>query len=412
MENGPIRYDNITLGARHANDSWTTVADIVFVDQPVGTGYSMGQPTAYGETDVAEDFYHWWGNFLKIFPELKRKKLWIAAESYGGLYGPYISDHFYSQPDTYNLHGLLLIDGFITQYDLAQGATCLDFAKARNETLQFSDGQFADIQNASQASGYLDYSAKNLLYPLEQQLPSTPEDVGHTYEAYVSAGFNTTVFFDLYDIRWKEDYAHSIDSPLGNPNSFIPQDDTFLSNTSIRDYIHAPHISWVLCAAGNIFQNGTDTSPYPVYSVLPNVIEKSERTIIAHAIYDGLLLQNGTAVALQNLTWGGGRGFTEPPTQVVLDEQGGRVGTFTHDRKLSFVVAERGGHSIPGDDGLGGLALIRSLLGQRTLGGDHHHHHHHGGQSSDDQPEQREVSEDARSMVERKRTTAADLQAT
>lgn len=385
QENGPVRWTNQSLPARPANDSWTQVADIIYVDQPVGTGFSMGQPTAKDETDIARDFYNWWGNVLKIFPELKRKKLWIAAESYGGLYGPYISDHFYSQQEKYNLQGLLLIDGFIAEYNLVQGATALDYSIARNETLQFPPNATALIKNATDVCGYTDYSAKNLLYPLDHHLPSAPEDKCDTFSTYVEAGFNATFFFNVYDIRWKHDYGASVDNPLGNPNALIPFDDTFLSNRSIQDYIHAPHIDWVVCSSAGLFINGTDGSEYPVYSVLPSVIEKANNTIIAHGRYDGLLLQNGTAIALQNMTWGGGQGFSSPPTQIVNDDSGERVGTFTSDRKLSFVIAEKAGHSIPGDDGPTGLALIRSLLGQRTLGGGGgggHHHHGAGNQTT------------------------------
>ena len=59
--------------------SWTTAANILWIEQPVGTGFSTGTPTALDETDVAEQFSGFLANFFKTFPELVGKKLWIAG---------------------------------------------------------------------------------------------------------------------------------------------------------------------------------------------------------------------------------------------------------------------------------------------------------------------------------------------
>lgn len=84
---------------------------MIWVEQPLGTGFTRGKPTATNEDDVARQFYGFMTNLYKIFPELKGKKLWIAAESYGGLYAPYTSAFFYKQKDNFNLQGFYIVDG-------------------------------------------------------------------------------------------------------------------------------------------------------------------------------------------------------------------------------------------------------------------------------------------------------------
>ena len=79
-ENGPIRFDQ-NPPAKNLF-SWTTAANIVWIEQPVGTGFSTGTPTALDETDVAEQFSGFLANFFKTFPELVGKKLWIAGGEY------------------------------------------------------------------------------------------------------------------------------------------------------------------------------------------------------------------------------------------------------------------------------------------------------------------------------------------
>ncbi|KAI0317087.1 hypothetical protein OF83DRAFT_1172284 [Amylostereum chailletii] len=46
--------------------------------------------------------------------------------------------------------------------------------------------------------------------------------------------------------------------------------------------------------------------------MLPNVIEKSNRTVIVHGLGDFILIAEGTRVVLQHVTWGGVQGFQSP----------------------------------------------------------------------------------------------------
>ena len=71
--------------------SWDRLATIVTVDQPIGTGFSSGTPTAKDCKDVAEQFYGFLVNLLDTFSELKGKKLWRAGESFSIRYISYIA---------------------------------------------------------------------------------------------------------------------------------------------------------------------------------------------------------------------------------------------------------------------------------------------------------------------------------
>ena len=56
--------------------AWTSVASMLYVEQPVGTGYSQGTPTAYDETDVAKAIFGFLQQWLKVFPEMAGKNGW------------------------------------------------------------------------------------------------------------------------------------------------------------------------------------------------------------------------------------------------------------------------------------------------------------------------------------------------
>lgn len=65
----------------------------------------------------------------------------------------------------------------------------------------------------------------------------------------------------------------------------------------VQDAIHAPHINWNSCANGAVYVNpatggsGRDTSIASTLSVLPNVIDKSVRTVIVHGLAVSSVIQ-------------------------------------------------------------------------------------------------------------------------
>jgi carboxypeptidase D len=61
--------------------SWTNLSSVLWVEQPVGTGFSQGIPNAQNEDDVAVQVIGFMQQFLEVFSELKGKKLYLSGES-------------------------------------------------------------------------------------------------------------------------------------------------------------------------------------------------------------------------------------------------------------------------------------------------------------------------------------------
>lgn len=66
----------------------------------------------------------------------------------------------------------------------------------------------------------------------------------------------------------------------------------------VQKVINAPLLEWEECSNGVL---DTDNSPPSGLSVLPRVIEKNKRTVIAHAKLDMVLIMNGEVLAIQHL---------------------------------------------------------------------------------------------------------------
>ena len=73
----------------------------------------------------------------------------------------------------------------------------------------------------------------------------------------------------------------------------------YFDRKDVKAAIHAPqNVDWALCANTSVFPNG-DASLQPAFTVLPNVIEKSNRSVIVHGLADFILIADGARIVLQ-----------------------------------------------------------------------------------------------------------------
>lgn len=69
----------------------------------------------------------------------------------------------------------------------------------------------------------------------------------------------------------------------------------YFDRADVKAAIHAPaDVDWTECSNINVFPRG-DASLPSALSVLPNVIEKSARTVIVHGLADFILIAEGCA---------------------------------------------------------------------------------------------------------------------
>ena len=67
QENGPFLWQKGTTRPVRNPWAWDRLTNMLWVEQPVGTGYSYGRKTAHSEKGVAEDFVGFFKNWEKLF---------------------------------------------------------------------------------------------------------------------------------------------------------------------------------------------------------------------------------------------------------------------------------------------------------------------------------------------------------
>ena len=126
LENGPLK---ITENATATDDdlykfsvidnpqgSWADAANLIYIDQPIGTGFSYSDPPEYltEMSELADEFVNFMANLYNAYPELQGRPLWMTGESYAGKYLPVFSNALLDSDAnsyynvTFNLNGTMV----------------------------------------------------------------------------------------------------------------------------------------------------------------------------------------------------------------------------------------------------------------------------------------------------------------
>lgn len=84
LYNGPVRINE--KGALTKRDqALTDFADVIYLDQPAGAGFSFGNESGYSKTmeEMSDNIVKFLKQFLEMFPEHKDCDFYVAGESYG-----------------------------------------------------------------------------------------------------------------------------------------------------------------------------------------------------------------------------------------------------------------------------------------------------------------------------------------
>jgi hypothetical protein len=77
------------------------------------------------------------------------------------------------------------------------------------------------------------------------------------------------------------------------------QSPIYFDREDVKKAIHAPvNQTWIECSDIDVFPDG-DASLPSAFTVLPDVIEKSNRSVIIHGLGDYILIAEGARVVLQ-----------------------------------------------------------------------------------------------------------------
>ncbi|KAK4199392.1 putative carboxypeptidase KEX1 precursor [Triangularia verruculosa] len=349
MEIGPYRLkDKDTLV--YNEGAWNEFANVLFVDNPVGTGFSYVDTNAFVREldEMADQFVTFLEKWYKLFPEYEHDDIYIAGESYAGQYIPYIAKAILERNKKggessykWNLAGLLIGNGWISPPE--QYEAYLQFA--------FEKGL---VKKGSDAASKLEVQQRIC----SKQLAVGPALVDNNdcekilqdllqLTATKKGGEQRCV--NMYDIRLTDTY------PSCGMN-WPPDLDHVTPYLRRNDVIQALHVNankvtgWVECN-GQVGANFRPSSK-PSVELLPDLLK--EVPIILFSGSEDLICNHlGTEALISNLQWNGGKGFEITPGTWAprrdWDFEGEAAGFWQEARNLTYVVFYNSSHMVPFD---------------------------------------------------------------
>ncbi|KAJ9156341.1 Carboxypeptidase [Pleurostoma richardsiae] len=349
MEVGPYRLkDDHTL--TYNDGSWHEFANLLFVDNPVGTGFSYVDTDSYlHELDeMADQFIVFLEKWFAIFPEYEEDDLYIAGESYAGQHIPYIANRILARNQRDNiahkwaLKGLLIGNGWISPPE--QYEAYLTFAYQKGLVQKDSDvARKLEVQ--------FRICQKELALELKVDQPSCEavlQDLLQTTTKLNTKGKQEC--YNMYDVRLRDTY------PSCGMN--WPPDLEYVTPYLRRsDVVQALHINsakttgWTECN-GAVGSNFRATKSKPSVQLLPDLL--SQIPVLLFSGAEDLICNHlGTEQLISNLQWNGGKGFElSPGTWAPRRDwtfEGEPAGFWQEARNLTYVLFYNSSHMVPFD---------------------------------------------------------------
>ena len=339
-ENGPYTI-NDDLSLKRNDYSWNQNSNLVFVDQPVGTGFSKARdPTHYARNEkmVAENFYRFLIKFYAKFPQFKQRPLYITGESYAGHYIPAIADFIVRNPDEdINLTGVAIGNGWVDPYD--QYPAYAEFSK---ENGLISSLHYYALKGAMKVcQGLLNLG----LWPIafyECQLSST-----------TVLGIPLAPRFNVYDIRKK-----CTNPPLCYDFRNM---DRFLQREDVREELGVGKRNWTSCnMIVHTFMLGDWVTN--LQSSVTNLLAKGVKVLVYSGDKDWVCNWRGGEAWTHSLEWPKKAEFNQAQYQkwsVGRDN----AGEYKNIDNFTFLRVYDAGHMVPMDQPQVSLEMLNQFTG-------------------------------------------------
>jgi len=330
-ENGPFKVnpDNETL--RINPYSWNNVANILYVDQPLGTGYSTATEVDQNETQIAADFYVFLQEFIDAFPQYKGRDFYITGESYGGHYIPAISANILRTGGlNLNFKGIGIGNGLVSVY----------YQYPEYATFAYENGLVDETLYNSLVNGF---SICDSLIKLNQS-----EAAMLACQLQVQRITGKPLKFNVYDIREPCTYP-----PLCYDLSGI---DAFLMQRSVQQVLNVTGRPWAECnTTVHVFLSMDFMTD--LMDDLSYITQSGLNVLIYHGDKDFICNWRGGETMSNNLAWSGAGNFVNQNYTAF-----GSYGEYRQYENLVFYRVFNAGHMVPMDQPEAAISMLSRMI--------------------------------------------------
>ncbi|KAJ7776908.1 alpha/beta-hydrolase [Mycena maculata] len=365
QENGPCNVNSDGKTTVNNPYSWNTVSNMLYIDQPIGTGFSYGTDSVTSTLTAAPAI---WTVLQTLFdsPEFaayQSREFILATESYGGHYGPEFAEYFEIQNNAIaagalkgvplKLSALMINNGWIDP--LIQNGQYITFAQdapgygalvsaatvERMNATYFGAGGCLAQQQACYAAGNASAS------------DSVCEDADN---------FCATLFEDAAGDRDPYDLRQS--SAAAFPPEYYV---TYLGRAAVRSAIGATASTYAECPDApydKFVPSGDDARTF--LPQLGNIVDKGVRVLVWAGDADIICNWLGGQAAVRAMEWAGKAQLAATPlTNITL--AGAPVAAVANVNNFTFARVFGAGHEVAAFVPAAALAIFEQIVAGEPL---------------------------------------------
>lgn len=386
LESGPLTV-NTKDEVVYRPGTWLESADMVFVDQPAGTGFSSSNEDDSELNNIADDMMVFFEKYFATFPEDAGKDIYLGGESYAGQYIPYFGAKLLKDyAGKYNLKGLIMINGYI--YPNVQNNAIMNFA-AENKLITQEDLASRSVQKALKScsaaikkdldswSSIIDTMEKTGEYinpdPSKDGNTNKVEDpeCSNILEALLdmtkdTSGPEDQQCLNQYDFKLRDSYPSC---GMNWPVEEV-QLKAFLNDNNVASDLNlgSDHQGWQECADAP-YSALVNYHSYPAFWKLPYILSKIPIMLLVGE-NDIVCNINGMEDIVSLLPWGGSTGFSNSTEYEDFSVDGTVYGKAKFERNLWLARVHNASHMIPYDHPVASRGALDMFFGNFTKNGD------------------------------------------
>ncbi|KAK0551124.1 Cell death protease [Tilletia horrida] len=384
MEVGPWRCRTDKEGQLEwatPGSAWNEYADVIYLDQPVGTGFSYTNSGGYVTSlqQAADEVVYFLRQLVKVFPEYGRGNgyaVYLAGESFAGQYIPYTAKAILDAGPTppVDLQGAVIGNGYIDPR--SQAGSELDMMVEANIWTP-SSPQYTDA--AHTVKRCRDALTKFPADYLPRVVPEC-ESVLPNIIRLTTTRDAKPMCINIYDVRLSDTHPEcGMNWPLTLHSVYA-----YLKRQDVRQALHVDDRNhpqaWTECSSRvSSALHGTklDAQGHKEQAsvmLLPGLLERGLKITMFAGDKDLICNHLGVERIGQNLVWGGQKGLNTEPLDWYVNNK--YAGQWTTARNYTYVRIADASHmvgvdkpivvhdmmlrSMGFDDGLGTAELLAS----------------------------------------------------
>ncbi|WWD21011.1 hypothetical protein CI109_105492 [Kwoniella shandongensis] len=372
FELGGCAVANNGQNTTYNEHAWNNVANVLFLDQPIGVGYSYADEGEVNNSPAAaEDVYAFLTLFIAQFRAYSEQPFHISGESYAGTYIPNIASVIHKNNlalDLAPVPGIprINLDSVMIGNGLSDGK--IQFPSIPDWACGSHYGPFLSDPNGPECTSLRSKGARcerlvEACQKTNSRFSCLPASLvcWQMYSSLQELGLN------LYDVRRTCNKAPSEDGPLCYRE--LQWIETYLNKKEIKKALGAPDsITYQSCNM-QINQNFLlqGDGMHDAAALLPELVEAGIRVLIYAGEADMMVNFIGCYRLLDNLPSTFSSAYQNAPNKTFVDLNGDVVGWTKGINNLAFVSFRNAGHMVPHDDPVGALTMFTRWTKNQSL---------------------------------------------